>query len=97
MVNAGSNPATQTIFFKEINMLVVDVKINCSPIDKIYIRRIDNVKMSDPIGTEYEYEVLTWDNNDNTWKKRVDKNVKCVYGDYRLLLKKVLEELTESE
>lgn len=78
-------------------MLIVDVKINFDTIDKIYIHRMDSVKMSDPVDKEYEYEVLTWDCDKNTWKKRLDKNIKCVYGDYKLLLKKVLEEMMKSE
>ena len=78
-------------------MLIVDVRINFDNIDKIYIHRLDDICMSDPADMEYEYEVVTWDKDKNTWKKRLDKNIKCVYGDYKLLLKKVLEKLIELE
>jgi hypothetical protein len=81
-------------------MLIIDVKINHFRIDKIYIHRTEEIDRNDP-DREYEYEVLTEELDEKShplkWKKRLDKNIKCVYGDYKLLLKKVLEELMESE
>ena len=78
-------------------MLVVDVKINYDIIDTIYIRRTESISYSDDVDKEYEYEVLEpkWDDEFKIWmwEKRLDKNIKCVYGDYKLLLKKVLEEM----
>lgn len=77
-------------------MLIVDVKINHKRIDTIYIHRLEPVSYSDDLEKEYEYEVLGFGEN-NTIKKRLDKNIKCVYGDYKLLLKRVLEELMEKD
>ena len=79
-------------------MLIIDVSIGGekseSLIDTIFIRRTEALQTGKEV---YEYEVLKIDRENKKWVKRLDENVKCEYGDYKPLLKKVLESLIEIE
>jgi hypothetical protein len=78
-------------------MLVVNVSINTKNIDTIYIHRLEPLNSK---YKEYRYEVvepLVTNSGVIKWERRIEDEIVCEYGDYKLLLKKVLDKMVENK